>query len=255
MVDSEWAINVLSSIRPDHRFFGKSYVPEGLELRNMANFPKAQVDNADGFFTGLPTLKGKKKGKMPGQILKSMKMVNDLEVGDHMPDYAPEIQQLRSQLAESELKNKQLKVAAARMKQSGWSKDSAGQKQEFIDSTKCSTENSSGVKYNDFGQSQKGLFNVSSFNLDQQSTRVSDAGRPQQRQFNVFDDKKQTWTFSSSNQPGPQFTTEPSPGAEDGKSLGERHGAEDEASHRERHGAEEGSPDKQMEADEGKIAD
>ena len=55
--DVQWALVTLATIQPNHRIFGKGYVAEPREVRPQ--FGGAIVNNADGFFDGLPPRQGK----------------------------------------------------------------------------------------------------------------------------------------------------------------------------------------------------
>ena len=56
--DKQWALTVLKVLKPDHKYFRKSYVPTRAR-------DKIMVDNADGFLDGLP----------PGPLKKRFAMV------------------------------------------------------------------------------------------------------------------------------------------------------------------------------------
>ena len=48
-VNTEWLLNTLSTLNPEHQIFSKSYRPEKAPPKNQI-----EVDNRDGFFDGLP---------------------------------------------------------------------------------------------------------------------------------------------------------------------------------------------------------
>ena len=54
-VSLNWLLNILSTLDPGHEFFSKGFVP-------VKTLPKKVecVDNADGFFDGLPDTKRKR---------------------------------------------------------------------------------------------------------------------------------------------------------------------------------------------------
>ena len=52
--DKQWALQILAVLKPDHKFFTKSYVPKkAIDL--------ILLDNSDGFLDGLPPGKYKKR--------------------------------------------------------------------------------------------------------------------------------------------------------------------------------------------------
>ncbi len=59
--DSRWLLAVLSTLDPDHEFFSKNFVYEA-EKKQPAGGVQV-VDNQDGFYSGLPTPKRKRKAK------------------------------------------------------------------------------------------------------------------------------------------------------------------------------------------------
>lgn len=59
--DRPWMLEVLATISQGCEFFNKSYMPPPPQPKNQQNFGQIQVDNNDGFFTGLPVSMSKKK--------------------------------------------------------------------------------------------------------------------------------------------------------------------------------------------------
>jgi hypothetical protein len=59
--DAQWALAALSTLEPNHRIFGKGYVPDPPPLAavNLAASAVPMVDNEDGLFDNLPLRKGK----------------------------------------------------------------------------------------------------------------------------------------------------------------------------------------------------
>ncbi len=65
---------MLSSLEPEHEFFGANYKPDPSDLKENALLPK-QLDNADGLFDGLelhPLSAKEKKSKSRCSILKRL---------------------------------------------------------------------------------------------------------------------------------------------------------------------------------------
>jgi len=59
--DLKWSLCCLSTLNPNHRFFGKSYLPPQIQRANKK--PQVLISNDDGFFTGLALSSQRKKGK------------------------------------------------------------------------------------------------------------------------------------------------------------------------------------------------
>ena len=55
--DKQWALQILSVLKPDHKYFKKDYVPKRA-------IDSILLDNSDGFFDGLPPGKWKKQKGM-----------------------------------------------------------------------------------------------------------------------------------------------------------------------------------------------
>ena len=85
MPDKHWALQVLHSFKPDHKFFKKDYLPKKM-------VDKIMIDNSDGFFDNLP----------PGQFKK--------RIGGVFKE--PEENRLKRQLAihETRMKNSKRKL-------------------------------------------------------------------------------------------------------------------------------------------------
>lgn len=60
--DRNWIILAIATLEPDHEIFGKSYKPEVRQEFGQA--PGVMVNNADGFYTGLPALSSVKDLKV-----------------------------------------------------------------------------------------------------------------------------------------------------------------------------------------------
>ena len=67
--DIEWLLVVLSTLQPDHRYFGKSYYPSDEELGGRGAKVKHDNDaDYDEFFEGLPEHLSKAKAGYPRAV-------------------------------------------------------------------------------------------------------------------------------------------------------------------------------------------
>ena len=52
--DRNWIVLAIATLEPDHEIFGKSYKPE--VKQGFGKAPGLMINNADGFYTGLPVI-------------------------------------------------------------------------------------------------------------------------------------------------------------------------------------------------------
>lgn len=52
--ETRWMLAILSTINPEHEFFGKDYVKPRVDSQGINVSSEQMVSNQDGFFTGLP---------------------------------------------------------------------------------------------------------------------------------------------------------------------------------------------------------
>ena len=77
--NTEWLLVCLSTLKPDHEFFTKAYVPTAEDSRYSKVKPVANIDNSDGFFDGLPALKSSNGKKSRGHF--PFKKVSGFQLG------------------------------------------------------------------------------------------------------------------------------------------------------------------------------
>ena len=62
--DTNWLLNVLAIIKPDHEFFKKEYMPPVKEAKKE----ELVIDNSDDFYSGLPKLYKKRDMKSKSKL-------------------------------------------------------------------------------------------------------------------------------------------------------------------------------------------
>ena len=145
---AEWFLTVLSTINPDHEFYGKSYTPLASDSKYTRSKKKLAYSNDDGFFTGLPIKQQKtNQGRLPIREIIQPPVEEATDVIE-----TSELRELRRQLEKCNLykakKSKQLRVAEARARQSGAILGAAAAGSFFAPMKKTgylSTANSSGT--------------------------------------------------------------------------------------------------------------